>query len=105
MLWWQARHQTGKTLPMDQNQNPDDTMTRLATLFREVFNDPALTIAPSTTADDIEGWDSMTHISLLVAAEQDFDIHFKASEMDGLQDVGELARLIDAKRAMAAATP
>jgi acyl carrier protein len=89
---------------MDQIQNPDDTMTRLATLFREVFNDPALTIAPSTTADDIVGWDSMTHISLLVAAEQDFDVHFKASEMDGIQDVGELARLIDAKLAMAAAT-
>jgi acyl carrier protein len=93
-----------KTLPMDQNQHTDDTMTRLATLFREVFNDPELTIAPSTTAEDIVGWDSMTHISLLVAAEQDFDIHFKASEMDGIQDVGELARLIDAKRAMAAAT-
>jgi acyl carrier protein len=88
---------------MDPLQN--DTMARLALLFREVFNDPDLTIAPSTTADDIAGWDSMTHISLIVAVEQDFDVHFKASEMDGMQDVGELVRLIDAKRAMAAAGP
>jgi acyl carrier protein len=87
---------------MDQTRTCPDTMDRLAMLFREVFNDPELTISPTTNADDIAGWDSMTHIALIVAAEQDFDIHFKASEMDGLQDVGELVRLIDAKRAVAA---
>jgi acyl carrier protein len=90
---------------MNPTQNDSDTMAKLALLFREVFNDPGLTIAPSTTADDIEGLDSMRHIALIVAVEQDFDIHFKASEMDGLQDVGELARLIDTKRALAAAVP
>jgi acyl carrier protein len=104
MVWWQGLYNTGKTLPMDQTQTASDTLARLATLFREVFNDPELAISPATTADDIAGWDSMTHIALIVAAEQDFDIHFKASEMDGLQDVGELARLIDAKRKMAATT-
>jgi acyl carrier protein len=88
---------------MDHEPNHSDTMTRLTVLFQEVFNDPDLAVSPSTTADDIPGWDSMTHISLIVAAEQDFGIHFKASEMDGMQDVGELARLIDAKRAMEAA--
>jgi acyl carrier protein len=81
----------------------DDTLATLAELFREVFDDPELTISAATTADDIKGWDSMTHISLIVAAEQTFGVHFKASEMDGMQDVGELARLIAAKRSLAAA--
>jgi acyl carrier protein len=83
---------------MDQTQ----VMTKLTALFREVFDDPDLAISDSTSASDIAGWDSMTHITLIVAAEQEFGIHFRASEMDGMQDVGELARLIAAKCAVAA---
>ncbi len=81
---------------MDQNQ----VMTKLSALFQEVFNDPDLVVSESTTAADIPEWDSMTHITLIVAAEQEFGIHFRASEMDGMQDVGELARLIAAKCAL-----
>jgi acyl carrier protein len=78
---------------MDQTQ----VMTKLSDLFRDVFDNPDLTISESTTAYDIVGWDSMTHITLIVAAEKAFGIRFRASEMDGMQDVGELARLIAAK--------
>ncbi len=84
---------------MDQIQ----VMTKLSALFREVFDDPDLVVSDSTTAADIPEWDSMTHITLIVAAEQEFGIHFRASEMDGMQDVGELARLIAAKCALAEA--
>jgi acyl carrier protein len=94
--------QTPKS-PNETNEASADTMARLTALFREVFNDPDLTISPATTADDIEDWDSVTHITLIVAVEQDFDIHIKVAEMDGLHDVGEFVRLIDSKRAMAAA--
>jgi acyl carrier protein len=88
---------------MDQHENRDETFAKLADLFRAVFKDPDLAISPATTAADIDGWDSMTHVSLIVAAEQTFGIRFRASEMDGLQDVGGLAALIAAKRGMAAA--
>ncbi len=84
---------------MDQN----DVMATLTDLLREVFDDPDLAIAPTTSADDIDAWDSMTHITLIVAAEQTFGIHFTAAEMDGMRDVGEMARLIAAKRSVAAA--
>jgi acyl carrier protein len=88
---------------MEQAEHQSDTLAKLAALFREVFDAPDLVVSASTTAEDIAGWDSMTHITLIVAVEQEFGIYFKASEMDGMQDVGELARLIDAKRAVAAA--
>jgi acyl carrier protein len=84
---------------MDQDQ----VMTRLSDLFREVFDDPDLVISASTTADDIPGWDSMTHINLIVGAEQAFGIRFGTAEMEGMHDVGELARLIAAKTGARAA--
>jgi acyl carrier protein len=83
---------------MDQ----DAVMARLSDLFREVFDDPGLLIGPSTSAADIAGWDAMTHITLIVAIEQAFSIRFRTSEMDGLHDVGELAALVTAKRAVTA---
>ena len=85
---------------MDHHEN-QNTLTKLTDLFREVFNDPGLAISAATTADDIAGWDPMTHITLIVAAEQEFGIHFIASEMDGMHDVGEFAQLIAAKCAVA----
>jgi acyl carrier protein len=88
---------------MEQPEHQGSTLARLAALFREVFDAPDLAVSAATTAEDIAGWDSMTHITLIVAVEQEFGVYFKASEMDGMQDVGELARLIDAKRAVAAA--
>ncbi len=77
-------------------------MATLSDLFRDVFDDPDLVIGPTTSAADIAGWDSMTHISLIVAIEQAFGIRFRTSEMDGLHDVGELAALVAAKRAVTA---
>jgi acyl carrier protein len=83
---------------MDQ----DAVMATLSDLIQDVFNDPDLAIGPTTSAADIAGWDSMTHITLIVAIEQAFGIRFRTSEMDGLHDVGELAALVVAKRAVAA---
>jgi acyl carrier protein len=80
---------------MDQDQ----VMPTLTELFRDVFNDPALAISSATRAQDIDGWDSLTNITLMVAAEQQFGIRFRAAELDGLRDVGALAALIAAKRA------
>jgi len=84
---------------MDETQ----VMAKLTALLREVFEDPHLSVTAATSADDVPAWDSMTHITLIVAAEQEFGVHFTASEMDGLADIGALARLIAAKTETAAA--
>jgi acyl carrier protein len=63
-------------------------------IFQEVFDDEQLSIGPETTADDIEGWDSLTHIQLLVTIEKAFRIRFNTGEIAGLANVGEMVELI-----------
>lgn len=66
-------------------------------IFREVFDNPDLSISEEMKAEDVEGWDSLAHIQLIVALEKEFKIKFKASEAMGLQNIGELLRLIRSK--------
>ena len=63
-------------------------------VFQETFDDDQLSIGPDTTADDIEGWDSLTHIQLLVTIEKAFRIRFNTGEIAGLTNVGEMVELI-----------
>jgi acyl carrier protein len=72
----------------------DDVYAALTEIFADVFDNPAISIAPGTSAADIPGWDSMTHINLVVAVEQHFKIKFKIAEIDRLKNVGDLAGLI-----------
>ncbi len=66
-------------------------------IFRSVFNDPSLELTSRSTADEVPGWDSMTHITLIVEAECRFGILFQAAEIEALHSVGELVRAIEAK--------
>jgi acyl carrier protein len=74
------------------------TLVGVTAIFREVFNDPGLELTPRSTQDEVPGWDSMTHISLIVEAECRFGILFQAAEIESLHSVGELVRAIEAKR-------
>jgi acyl carrier protein len=69
----------------------------LNTIFRRVLEDDSIVLKPDMTADDVEGWDSMNHIFLVVEMEKHFGVKFQAAEMEELKNVGELADLI-AKR-------
>jgi acyl carrier protein len=72
----------------------DDVWDQLTDLVRETFDHPDLAVIPETTAKDVEGWDSLTHIQFMVAVERAFGIRFATGELSGLKNVGELARLI-----------
>lgn len=74
-----------------------DTQTRLTAVFQDVFDDSDLTITRNTSAADIENWDSLTHVTLIIRVEQEFGIRFSSSEVAGLQNVGELIDLIEKK--------
>ena len=67
---------------------------RLTATFRKVFHDPAIEISPSMTAADIEDWDSLNHINLIVAVEREFKIKFTTGEVSRLENVGDLMELI-----------
>ena len=69
----------------------------LAAIFKDVFDDPALVLQRDMTADDVEGWDSVRMIELIVAAEAKFSVRFTTRETDGLTCVGDFIDLITRK--------
>jgi acyl carrier protein len=70
----------------------------LTEIFRETFADPNLVVAPEMTAKDIEGWDSLKMVIIILAVEERFGIEFRTREMDALRCVGDFAALIEQKR-------
>ena len=77
--------------------NRDQIFEKLAAVFQDVFDDEGISIGENTTATDIEDWDSLTHIMLLSAAEDEFDIKFDMKAVQGLKNVGEMVDLIEAQ--------
>ncbi len=71
--------------------------TKLQEVFRDVFDDDTLVIFDEMAAKDIEEWDSLKHVQLIVATEQEFKITFKTAEIMGLNNVGEFIALIQSK--------
>jgi acyl carrier protein len=66
-------------------------------VFRETLDLDDLVLTPQLTAHDVEGWDSLNHILLVVAVEQKFGIKFSTGEIDGLKNVGQFIDLIESK--------
>ena len=71
----------------------------LGEVFRQVFGNPKLVIAPDMTPNDIDGWDSMAHVNLIAAVELRFHVKFDSKELRKIGTVGDLGQLIDAKTA------
>lgn len=76
---------------------PADILNALTQLFHDVFDDDEIELTPETTANDIDGWDSQAHVTLIVAAEQRFGIRFRTAELESLRNVGHFVQLIGAK--------
>jgi acyl carrier protein len=78
-----------------------ETRSELQDVFREVFDDPTIELRDEMTAADIAGWDSVTHIDLLIAVERSLGFKFATAEMSRLkepgQNIGSFVRLIDSK--------
>jgi acyl carrier protein len=78
-----------------------DVRAELQEIFRQVFDDSDIVLGDQTTAADVDGWDSMSHIDLLIAVERHFGIRFATAEMSRLKDpdqnVGTFVELIDRK--------
>ena len=76
-----------------------NVIDRLNRVFCEVLEDDSIVLAPSTTAADIEGWDSLSHVQLVLAAEREFNVRLRASEIGGLENVGAFVELLERKTA------
>ena len=70
---------------------------RLTPIFHDIFDRTDLVITPTLTARDVEEWDSLSHIRLIVTIEKEFGVKFALGELQSLQNVGEMIALIEKK--------
>jgi len=70
---------------------------RLAGIFQDVFDEDSIKVTPELSAKDVDGWDSLTHIRLILTVEKAFKVKFSTSEIGKLENVGDLVALIGAR--------
>ena len=68
----------------------EEIYVKLNEVFQDVFDDEDITVSDATVAADVDGWDSLEHINLIVAVERCFGIKFTMGETTGLKNVGEM---------------
>ncbi len=72
----------------------EEVYETLNEVFRDVFDDESITVNDATTSDDIEDWDSLEHINLIAAVEQEFGMKFNMGQVVTMKNVGEMVDII-----------
>jgi acyl carrier protein len=75
-------------------QNEAGILAELTPIFHQIFEDDTLVITPELTARDVDGWDSLTHMSLIVAVESHFGIKFKLRDVVKFRNLGDMCRSV-----------
>jgi acyl carrier protein len=70
---------------------------RLGEILQDVFDDDSIEVTPELSAQDVDGWDSLAHIRLILTVERAFKTKFTTSEIGKLKNVGDLAALIETR--------
>ena len=86
-----------KVVGTTEQEPLSDTLVRVQEAVRETFQDDRIVLARDTTAADIEDWDSLMHVTLMVSLESSFGIRFSSSEVASFKNIGELLDLIEAR--------
>ena len=73
-------------------------LSEIQSIMRDVLDDENIVLNDTTTADDVEGWDSLTHIQLIVAIEKHFKIKFNSKEILSWKNIGEMLNAILSKQ-------
>jgi acyl carrier protein len=79
------------------DESKPEIETRLNEIFKDIFNDSSMDIHPGMTAKDIPAWDSLMHITLIMAVQKEFKVRFNAGDIGKLQNVGQLIDMINTK--------
>lgn len=75
--------------------NRKEIFEKLNVIFRDVFDNDSIIVTDATTADDIEGWDSLAHITLISSIEDEFGFKFEMKQVVSMKNVGELVDIIE----------
>jgi acyl carrier protein len=75
----------------------DEILAKLQPIFRDVLDNENLEITPSSNAKTVDGWDSLAHINIVSAIEQEFKIRFALGELQRLNNVGDMIELMKVK--------
>jgi acyl carrier protein len=71
--------------------------SRMGDVFQDVFDDDSIQVSPELSAKDVDGWDSLTHIRLILTVQKAFNVKFSTSEIGKLENVGDLVALIKSR--------
>ena len=82
---------------MSKNKLNPDQLGKLSDIFRVLFNRPDLELTDDLTAKDVPGWDSFNHVNLIINIEAEFGVRFSNDEVGGMQNVGNLKKLLASK--------
>lgn len=72
-----------------------NTVSKLRRIFQDIFDDDTLTIAPETLSNDIDDWDSVAHVKLVLMIEEEFGIRFTTDEVASIKSVADFINAID----------
>lgn len=72
----------------------EEVFEKVTEIFQDVFDDDELVIGDATNSDDIEDWDSLEHIQLIVGMEKAFKVKFDIKTVNSLENVGQMVDLI-----------
>lgn len=78
----------------EKEMSKEQVLEELTGIFREEFDDEGIVLTEETTSEDIEEWDSLEHINLIVAVEEHFGIKFSMNEVTGMKNVGAMVEII-----------
>jgi acyl carrier protein len=74
-----------------------EILDKLTVIFRSVFNDPSINLTNEVTANDVENWDSLTHMLLITEIENTLSIKFRLKELNKMRNVGDMIEIISTK--------
>jgi acyl carrier protein len=75
----------------------DDILERITNIMKDLTEDDELVLTDETTADDVPLWDSVLHVKLIVAIEDEFKVRFEVDEITEPENVGTLVALVESK--------
>ncbi len=75
-----------------------NTLQAINELLRDLFDNPEISVTPASTANDVDGWDSLSHVNVILAVEAKFGVRFGQREVLTFKNVGDMVRAIDKRR-------